>query len=97
MAPPQLSRQCRDNLFVREQLGELHHAPQIFLGKTFSILCGQLLCQQGDSFFAIARALSTHYLSLYAMTNIPVEQCDFTIDREDRTFTGCFDQLADVT
>jgi len=42
VAPAQLSQQCHDHLFVRVGLGELHHAAQVFLGKTASVLQHQL-------------------------------------------------------
>ena len=62
MRPAQLSRQCRDNWFVRKGDGKLDHPAQVLLPKPSPVVTGKLFSQGRQDFLAVPGPLPSQHI-----------------------------------
>ena len=96
MGPAQLVRQCRNNLFMRECLCELHHACQICALEAAAELRCQLVRQRRDNLFPIAGSLRAEHLSPDAIRPASNKEESERRSRRPRPGSGFGDQPSQV-
>ena len=96
VAPSQLSRQCSNNLRVREPLSELDHSRHIGPGPTRSELDGQLLRPCSNNHFPILCPFVFEDVFADAPASLPIECHEARIDRSRNLFAGGPDHLPQI-
>jgi hypothetical protein len=91
-----LSYQCYDNLFVREHLAKLHHAPQVLLRKPLAELGNQLLRQCSNNLFAVFRPFLLKDVATDSLSHAPVEQDQRGVHLARYILSRFGDQLPEV-
>ena len=92
MAPAQLSRQRRDNLRVAKSLGKLHHAPQVLLRESASIVGLERTGEIGLRYPGVRNLLREEGILILGSGNIVhnLALADFSADAYD--WAQSFDQ-----
>jgi hypothetical protein len=88
-----LSTQCVDNCLVREYLSETLTLTQLFLVLAGSVTHHQELSQTFDDLRPILGSSVLEYVTVDALTRLPVLQCQFGIDGHRRALPNGINQL----
>src|SRR5664280_845921 len=96
MAPTQLSRQCRDNLAIREHFGETNHMSQCFDGESATVTRDQLSRQRRDNFHSVCRTRTRQDVTADSITNLPMKGGKPHIDRLSDPPSRGIDELPEV-
>jgi hypothetical protein len=91
-----LSYQRYDNVLLREDLGELHHAAQVLLAKARAELLYQLSRQLYDNLLTVGGPFFAENFIDDPFADAPVEQGKAGVDGGGNTPTGLSDDLADI-
>ena len=92
-----MSRSLRNNLFVSEKIRKLHHSSDTFVIKSFlSVLLLQLSRHLRDNLLSILRTLAPKYISVNALTNMPVHHSQLVVSCSSYMTTSLIDYLAQV-
>lgn len=95
MSPTQLSYQRYDNFFTGEDLGELHHSPQILFAETRTVLLNQL-SRRYDNLLAVSRSLFAENLMDDPFTDAPIEQSKSSVYRCGNALSFLRNELAKI-
>jgi hypothetical protein len=93
MCPAQLSPQCRDNLFIREDFRKMEAMAQLFFTPASTIGLGELPRQGDNDLFAVFSPLALEDFGVNAVADLPVKQGDFGIDGNSSALFGPVDEL----
>ena len=96
MRPAQLSPQCGDNCLIRERLGELHHAAQVFVREATSELGHQLSRHRGDNLLPIGGTFRAQNFVPDALADLPVERGEAKVDGYCGLAPGLDDQTTHI-
>jgi hypothetical protein len=96
MRPAQLSPQCGDNCLIRESLGELHHATQVFVREAAAKLGHQLSRHRGDNLFPVGCPFRAQDFVPDALADLPIKSGEAKVDSYGRLAPGLDDQTTHI-
>lgn len=96
MAPGQLSRERRDNLGLRVNLGKSHHMSKALGGESPPVFLGQAFRQLVHNLLAVSGPLPMQFLPVDAPSDAPIQKGDFRVYGGGRGAARIFDELPQV-
>ncbi len=96
MRPAQLLRQCRNNFFVGEGLGKLHHTREVCRIETPAELSNQFLRQRGKNLPTVLRTFISKNIMSNSIAHPPIEERQSRVHDRRRVAAGIGDQLAQL-